>query len=1017
MPLVLSFGVFAAAQELTGEIDGTVFDSSGLAVANAEVQVKNQDQNIVTRVVRTNAQGEFTAPLLPLAHFSITVTAAGFQSQTKNLEVHTGIASTVSFTLFPGNVTQTIEVTTDTTVQPQLDSAASGTLIPATKITQLSLSSRNFEQLLSIEPGVSGGIPGGTLDRGAINATGGVNSATYEVNGLPPSANGYFLDGQDLQRRTAGGTQIGAYPGIDFIQEMNPERANYGAQYGGSGSAFVSITSKSGNGDFHGSLYEFYRSQILNANDYFNNLAGVPRPSLRYGDFGYEVGGPVWLPRVSDRQKVKTFFAAGQEFLRSKSSVQATLSNIPTAQQRNGIFNTNVCTAYDASGNCTASSTTISNIDPEAQAYLKDVIDKTPTPNSPTDPQGLITAEPGTNNETQTFVRVDHHINEKFSVMFRFFNDPFNLTVPSGLRSGTQAPGVGTANVTDGSRAYFASGTYVFGPKNVLQAGGGYFSSYVTAQAIGSLEATNSPDVRPTLPLVSTLGRIPNLTIGGSTYTTISPYNNQEPQTQLFSNDTEIWGRHTITTGFNVEYMKAGNNVATTNAGAYTFNPTAVPAPPPGSPAATQFDQAFANFLMGRVTSFQQVAPDPETFPHTNLYEAYAQDDFHARTDLTLNFGLRYSYIAVPSSGTLHGLRYLPFINFDPSLYNPAYAPTISPNGLICAVAPCNGGLTPNPKYQPLNGIVIARQNSPFGSKVSTQPLLTFAPRFGFAYDVGGYGTTAVRGGFGIYYIQINNADFQQLATANQPNVTSLLISNTNFSNPGAVAISGNQSPQVIKAAAIQTNNPYVEAFSLDVQRTLVGSTLLDVGYYGNRALHLDVNEDLNELPPGAFVKSGVIPGNKVTAANTPNLNPIRPYLGYGPINTDVQGFISNYNGLQVSVTKRFRDASLATVNYTHSRALTNASSPQNVFNPAAEYGPDPTGRSNMLNFNFVYNLPFFRKQQSAAGYVLGGWEFSGIVSFGSGQYLTAHTSAVDPAGQGILAAGSAEAGTGRPDQ
>jgi hypothetical protein len=1014
---ILFFGAASFAQELTGEIDGTAYDSAGLAIANASVQVKNLDQNIVTRSLRTNAQGEFTVPLLPLAHYSVTVTAHGFQSQTRNLEVHTGLTSTVAFTLQPGAVTQTVEVTTDTSIQPQLDSAASGTLIPATKITQLSLSSRNFEQLLSIQPGVSGGIPGGTLDRGAINATGGVNSATYEVNGLPPTDNGYFLDGQDLQRRTAGGTQIGAYPGIDFIQEMNPQRSTFGAQYGGSGSAFVSITTKSGNSNFHGSAYDFLRSQVLNANDYFNNLVGAPRPSLRYGDFGYEVGGPVWLPHITNRQKTKTFFVAGQEFLRSKSSIQATLTNVPTAQQRTGAFNAPVCTAYNSAGTCTASSTSISAVDPEAQAYLKDVIDRIPLPNSPTDPQGLITPEPGTNNETQTFARVDHHFNDRFSVMFRFFNDPFNLTVPSGLRSGTQAPGVGIADVTDGSKAYFAAGTYVFSPSNVLQAGGGYFTSYVLAQTTGYLLSGNSPDVRPTLPLANTLGRIPNLSIGGSTYMTISPYINHEPQTQLFANDTQIWGKHSIATGFNIEYQKAGNNTGTTNAGAFTFSPTAVPSVPSGTQAATQFDQAFANFLQGRVTSFQQIAPDPETFPHTNLYEVYAQDDYHVRTNLTLNLGLRYSYIAVASSGTLKGAPYLPFISFVPNRYNAADAPTISPNGQVCAVAPCNGGVTPKPSYDPLNGIIIARKNSPYGSKVSSQPYLAFAPRVGFAYDMGGKGSTAIRGGFGVYYIQVNTAPYEQLATSNQPNVTNLLISNTSFADPAASTVSGNGSPLVVKATQANTQGPYIEAYSLDVQRTLPGQTLLDVGYYGNRALHLEVTEDTNELPPGEFVAKGVIPGNKLTSANTPDLNQIRPYLGYGPINMDLEAFVSNYNGLQVSVTKRFRGNSLATVNYTYSSTLTNAVAPQNIYNPAAEYGPDSTGRPSMLNFNFVYSLPFFLNERSISGYLLGGWEFSGIVSFGAGQYLTAHSSAVDPAGQGILATGSAEAGTGRPDQ
>ncbi|MFP5233419.1 MAG: carboxypeptidase regulatory-like domain-containing protein [Acidobacteriota bacterium] len=1015
--LLLSFSSVSVAQVLTGEIDGTVYDKTGAAIPNATVIVKNDDQNLVIRTVETNTHGQFTVPLLPRAHYSLTVNATGFESEVRTMDVHTGIISSAAFALAPGQITQSVEVTTDTMVQVELDNAASGTLIPATKVTQLPLSSRNFQQLLSIEPGVSGGIPGGTHDRGSINSTGGVNSANYEVNGLPAQDNGYFLDGQDLQRRSAGGTQIGAYPGIDFIQEMNSQRANYGAQYGGSGSAFLSITSKSGTTAFHGTAYDFYRSEIFNANSYFDNLAGVPRPLDRYSDFGYEVGGPIWLPHVTSRRRTKTFFVVGQEFLRSASSVQATLTDVPTAQQREGIFNAPICEAYNAAGACATPGTTISTINPEAQDYLKDVIDKIPLPNSPTDPQGLIVAEPGTNNETQTFVRIDHQFNDKFSIMFRFFNDPFNLIVPSGLRVGNQAPGVGISNVTDGSRAYFGTGTYIFSPRNILQAGGGYMSSYVTAQATGTLEASNSPDVRPTLPLKATLGRIPNLIIASSTYEAISPYDNQEPVTQLFANDTEILGRHTLTFGFNVEYQKAGNNVGQTNAGQFTFSSTAIPKAPPGTKAATQFDQAFANFLDGSVQSFQQLAPDPSAFPHSNIYEEYLQDDFRASPNLTLNMGLRYSYFASPSSGTLKGLPYLPFVNFVPGRFQAADAPAVSPNGLLCTSAPCDGGLTPNPNYNPENGLIIANKTSPYGSKVTTQPYLTFAPRIGFAYDVGGRGSTSIRGGFGIYYIQLPTPDYHDLASDNEPNVTSLTIPDTTFTNPGAGFVSKNPAPLVLKAAQVNWQSPYVEAYSLDLQHTLWGGTLLDIGYYANRALHLAVNEDINELPPGQFAATGVIPKNIVTPSNTPDLNALRPYVGYAPINSDIQGFTSNYNGLQVSVTTRLPESSLLSVNYTYSRALSDATAPQNVYDPAADWGPDASNRPQILNVNYVYSLPFLLHNRSVVGYILGGWELSGIVSFGAGQYLTAHTAAVDPAGQGILASGSAESGAGRPDE
>jgi hypothetical protein len=1008
----LSFGAATArAQELTGEINGRVVDASGAVVPNVSVVIRNEDQNIVARTVRTSSQGQFTVPLLPLARYSVSVNASGFRPATSLVEVHTGSNSSVNVTLVPGTVTEAVTVNADSLIAPQTDSSAAGTLIPSRKMTELSLSSRNFIQLVAIQPGVSGGIPGGTQDRGAIAATGSVNSAAYEVNGIPAQYNGYFLDGQDLQRRSAGGTQIGAYPGIDFIQEINLLRSTFGAQYGGSGSAYVSIASKSGNSSFHGAMYSFYRSQIFNANSYFNNLAGVPKPLTRYNDFGYHIGGPLWIPRLTSRKDAKTFFSFGQEFLRSENSVQATLSNVPTAAQRLGTFSQAVCTAYNSAGACTTSATQITAIDPVAQSYLTDVINKVPLPNSPTDPQGLISPEPGTNNETQTFVRIDHHFNDKFSVMFRFFDDPFSLIVPYGLRQGVQAPGVGTGAVTDGDRAYYAIGTYVVSPRNVLQAGGGYLRSYVTATAVGSLLAANSPDVHLTLPYANTTGRISDLAIGGSTYATISPYTNGEPQSQIFANDTQTLGRHTLSAGFNLEWQKAGNNTATTNAGSFNFKATTVPK---GS-TATQFQQAFANFLVGNVGTFTQVSPDPSVYLHANVYEGYVQDDFHVSQLLTINMGLRYEYIVSPSSGTLKGHPYLPFVNFLPSRYKTSTAGPIDTTGLLCVKAPCNGGVQPNAAYDPLDGIVIANLTSPYGSKVYTQPRTEFAPRFGFAYDVGGKGQTAIRGGFGVYYLQSTTAPYGGLGSNNQPNINNLQINNTNFSNPGIAISTGNPTPQVVTAAQEIWTSPYMEVYSLDFQHTFWSSVLFDMGYFGNHGVHLPVSEDINQPLPGAYATKSIIANNLVTTANTPNLNQIRPYLGYGPINSTVQGFSSNYNGLQTSLTKRFRTGSLVTVNYTYSRALTNASSPQNIYDPAAEYGPDSAGRTNLLNFNFVYEVPFFLHERSVRGNLLGGWEFSGIAGFASGQFLTVNTSAVDPAGQGLLATGAART-TGRPD-
>ena len=999
----------AFAQNLTGEIDGTIRDSSGASIPNATVTVRNTDQNTVARTVRSDQQGQFTAPLLAIGHYSVTVGATGFEISTvSGIDVHVNQPVAIPVVLAPGAISQSVTVSA-AALGVQLDSAAAGTLVNTTQMTQQSLSSRNFLQLLSLQPGISGQVPGGVQDRGAISSAGTVNSANYSVNGLPAAQNGFFVDGEDMQRRSAGGSQIAAYPGLDFIQEMNLQRSNFGAQYGGSGSAFVSIETKSGSTSFHGGAFEFFRSQVLNANGLFNNLASVPRPALRYNDFGYDIGGPVWIPHLNKRSDAKTFFFFGQEYLRSESVTQETLTNIPTAAQRQGIFSAPVCVAYNAAGRCARSTTSIATIDPTARAYLTDIIDKTPLPNNPNDPEGLIASEPGFNNETQTIIRIDHQFNEKLSVFFRYLDDPFHLVVPNGLRQPNGIPGVGTSNVTDGATIFLGHATYVINANNVLDGGYAHMQNWVTALPTGLITQANSPDIRPILPFTSTLNRVPNLNINGSTYAAIGPYDNRDPLTQIFVNDTSTLGRQTLHVGINLELQQAGNNFGQTNAGAFRFAPGTLPA---GS-RATPFDQAFANFLLGQVTTFQQDSSDTAVLPHTNIYEAYLQDDFHVSPRLTVNAGVRYSYIAQPTSGRLPGYPLIPIVNFAPNYFGAAQAPVISSAGLLCTQAPC--GATPNPNYDALNGLIIGGRNSPFGPKVTAQPNLNLAPRIGFAYDVFGNGHTAVRGGYGIYYLPPPNAPYQMMTTRNPPNVTSPIISNTSFGDPGGGGTVAS-SPVVLQAAQPIAFTPYVQMWSLDVQQQLSRSILFDVGYYGNHGVHEAQTEDINEIVPGLYAQTGIISGNVVTAGNTQRLNQIRPYLGYGPINSLQNAFSSNYHALQASVRKRFHDGSLLAAHYTYSKALSNGDfNPQDTYDLQANYGPTSTDRTHVFTANFVYHLPVFRNQQGWAGHVLGGWEVSGIVSYGSGFFLTAHTINVDPAGLGILATGSGVSG-GAPD-
>ena len=1008
--LILTLGsATASGQNLTGEIDGAVHDSTGAAIPNATVTIKNTDQNLVVRTIQTNAQGQFSAPLLAIGQYSVIVAVPGFKTSTvNNVQVHVNQSTSIPVTMALGVVSQTVKVSASQ-LAPQLESPAAATLINNTQMTQLSLSSRNFEQLLYIQPGISGNIPG-PKDRGQISPAGPLNAATFSVNGQPTNANGYYLDGQDFVKHA--GNQPSIFPGIDFVRESNFERSDYGAQYGGEGAAFTTLETKSGTTAFHGGVYDFFRSQVLDANGYFNNFAKIPRPGIRYNDYGYDVGGPVWIPHVTERSAAKTFFYFGQEFLREETQSGETLTNIPTALQRQGNFGVPVCISYAANGNCLQSATSVSTFDPTAEAYLTDIINKVPLPNNPNDPQGLIASETGFNNETQTYIRIDHQFSQKLSVFFRYLDDPFHLVVPNGLRQAAGIPGVGTSTVTDGGTAYLGHVTYIPNSSTVLEVGYSYIAGWVTATPIGLLSPLNSPDIKPTLPFISTLARVPNLNVNGSSYAAIGPYINSDPNTQIFVNATHTAGRHTLIFGLNLDLNTAGNNLGTINAGAFAFKAGALPS---GS-KATQFDQSFADFLLGRVSSFQQSSVDAAALINLNDYEAYLQDDFHITPRLTLNSGVRYSYIHQPTNRQLSGFAFLPMANFDPAVYKSADAPTIGTNGLICTKSPCAGGGTPNPSYNHLNGVIVGSNTSPFGDKVTAQPVLTFAPRLGFSYDVFGNGRTALRGGYGIYYMPPVSSDFQEMVTLDPPNVSNTTISKTSFDSPGNGVPTLSSAPLVLHAAQPNATTPYLQTWNLDVQQQVALNTVIDIGYFGNRGVHQGANEDINQPMPGEYVTAGIVPGNHVTTGNSVLLNQIRPYKGYGPIDSFDQIFSSNYNGLQMSFTKRLSNGNIVGINYTWSRSLSNIGTPQSIYNLASEYGPTSFNRTNILNANFVYILPFFRSQQGLVGHILGGWQTTGIVSYGSGLYLTAHTINVDPGGVGILATGSTAVGTARPD-
>jgi hypothetical protein len=241
--------------------------------------------------------------------------------------------------------------------------------------------------------------------------------------------------------------------------------------------------------------------------------------------------------------------------------------------------------------------------------------------------------------------------------------------------------------------------------------------------------------------------------------------------------------------------------------------------------------------------------------------------------------------------------------------------------------------------------------------------------------------------------------------------VQSITIPNTQFANPGAGTPSISALPLALHASPVDFKTPYNTEWDLDIQHELRRNLVIDVGYYGSKGTHLLGIADINMPQPGVAFADGITTGN--------GLNQIRPFLGYGPINTLLTGFDSNYNALQATANWHFGKNSLVGVAYTWSKALTDAqtdrnSAPQNVYNIAAEYGPSQLDRRQVLTANYIYDLPFFGNRHDVLGYVAGGWELSGLVTANSGLPLTAFTTGVDPGGLGVALA--AEAASGRPD-
>jgi len=1035
--LMLGAAVVSPAQEITGSIVGTVRDTGGAVVKGASVTITNSETKLVTRSLTTNDDGEFSAPLLPVALYDITVEATNFKKHIADrVKLNVNERRTVDVTLEAGNVTETVTVTSEQ-LQVDTQTATASNVINGTQIVELSLNNRNWAQLITLSPGVTSNVAD-QIYVGTTNASGQSNQMNFSVNGVRQSSNTYTVDGADTTDRGANLT-VQTYPSVDAIREFVLLRGLYPAESGRSSGGQVNVITKSGSSKFHGDLYEFWRNDKLNANTFFTNRnkpLGVDsngkaiRAPLRYHDFGGTLGGPLVFPRFGEGGpslvKGKTFFFFSEE-VRRVITYPTLTSTVPSAAMRQGIFAQPVCIGPVANpcGTTLAAGTALpsSLISPLAAAYVQDIYNKLPLPSDAVG--NLLFPTRGIFNFRQELIRIDHQFSNRVSAYYRFENDTIPTIEPGGLFNGTAvAPFVATTKTSSPGRTHIGRVTWVASPTTVLEFGASYSFGDVPSVVTGLLNYSNSPDIvnrTPAFPFAVTRGRVP--TISGNGFTalgTFGPYSDFSYNKSVFGTLSKVFGTHTTKFGVNFSKLaKHENSIAGTNEGTYT-SVSSSPTRPTGTSTTNQL---WANFLLGNFQQFTQNQFDITADLRASSIEAFAQDEWRFRPNITVSYGMRFSRYGQPYdvSGRL--------TNFDPKHFDPSQAFQIlgSAGTRIAGTGNPFDGLIVN-SQNPVAGMTV----SPFGKAIARTPN-NFGPRVGIAWDPFKKGTTSVRAGYGIYFDQVSFNPWESIVSTNPPFQARAVINPTTLDNP----LAGNPvvSLAVQDLYGIDTNfkTPYVQHWSLDLQHKFGSKTLVSAGYFGSKGTHLTGLLDLNLLPPG-FALTQTCRTNSATPAtfgpcqtagqvftsSTQELilNQIRPFRGYGAVRYLATAFDSNYHSLQIQAQRRFARASQINLAYTWSRNMTDSqneflSVPQDSNNFRGEYSRAVFDRRHVLSVNYIYELPYHQNQTGAVGKLLGGWQISGITSYFTGIGFSPATSSNDPAGLGLL--GSSPAGA-RPD-
>ena len=652
----------AKAQD-TGYISGTVTDKTGAAVVGADVVISSTAGSS-THETTTNTDGAYVVPGLPGGSYNIVVTAKGFQKYTaKNVVLDVAQKIRVDIQLTVGAVTEEVVVSGESVAQVETQSSALSTTISGTQVNQLELNGRNFTQLVTLTPGV---VNETGSDEGKVGVYGNV---AFSMNGGRTEYNNWELDGGDNMDNGSNST-LNVYPNLEAIAEFKVLTSNYGAQYGRNGSGTVEVETKSGGSSFHGSAFEYIRNDFFNARPWSSgNIPGDPNPPYKKNDFGYTIGGPVYIPHHYNSDKTKTFFFWSQEWRREKnpSSID---QNVPSVAERGGNFS-DLCPGPDCPNVPNPAAVPIT---PAGQA-LEALI---PMPNTTL---GGFPAYADTVSTPTTWreelIRIDHNLSDKYRLTFRYIHDSWSTVVPNPLW------GVGTSDFQNIQTNFVGPGTSFVARLNAN------FSPTLLNEFVASytadhifLTALNEPAALPAGAMGSIFnngfgGKLPSINLGGNTAydggangalaqdTGYFPWNNANPTYTYRDNLTKIAGNHTLIIGVYFAAAQKNENNSPDIQGILSYSTS--------SPIST--GNSFADMLMGNVAQYQQTNLEAKYYNRYKIVEPYFQDDWRVTKRLTLNLGLRVSLYGTYREKYQHAFA------FDPADFSTSNEPVIDTSG------------------------------------------------------------------------------------------------------------------------------------------------------------------------------------------------------------------------------------------------------------------------------------------------------------------------------------------------